>query len=546
LNDIKNKFINFEVESAELIDENPDSRFMTAKIQAFSSGRNRHDLICTETVLEKTAASIYNVPVIYNIVKSVNDFGSHTDPDKSLIAGFVVPNSAQFQKLEDGRTALFVLSKISKRYAPKVIEILKREEGQSRVSVEMELTEAEEHEDGRTEMLGFIYLAICLLGAGIREASPGAHIEVLSFAEENKKYQEDYLLEFSNKYAGIDLTIPKEIRGNANKGLELYRSLGIGGTSVSLAVARHISKNEVVAMDKIKAIHKFLNSRKGVPRNKNQPDAEHISWLLHGGNNAVEWSRNIVTAINEIDSKQLSYFEAKEEISVNEKDVEKKEEMAVEEPKVEEEKMEEPKTEEMAEEKPEEEAKEESPAEEKQEEEKKDEPEAEKKEMSLDANLDMAAFMALLAEETEAYTALVAKHQAGVELDHAAVYSMAYQKMCKMAEDLKKAQEDKDAYMAVNDDLKKFKADVEARQFAFEIETTLSEVSEVLSKEDVNQARENSKNYSLENIAGWKNEVKAMAFSANKDSKKPDDGINRFANSWVPTKKDSKLENGWV
>jgi len=537
LNDLKNKFINFEVESAELIDENPDSRFMTAKIQAFSSGRNRHDLICTETVLEKTASSIYNVPVIYNIVKSVNDFGSHTDPDKSLIAGFVVPNSAQFQKLEDGRTALFVLSKISKRYAPKVIEILKREEGQSRVSVEMELTEAEEDENGKVEMLGFIYLAICLLGAGIREASPGAHIEVLSFAEENKKYQEDYMLEFSNKYAGIDLTIPKEVRSNANKGLELYRSLGIGGTSVSLAVARHLSKNEVVAMDKIKAIHKFLNSRKGVPKNKNQPDAEYISFLLHGGFQALEWSKNIVNAINEIDSKQLSYFEKKEDDIVNEKekDVEKKEEeMAVETLEVEE-----PKKEEMAEEKPEEEKKEESPAEEKKEEEKEDEPEAEKKEMSLDANLDVAAFLAMLADETEAYQALVARHQAGEELDHVAVYSLAYAK-------LQKAKEDNDAYMSANEELKKFKADVESKQFAFEVESTIAEVAETMPKDEIEKARENSKNFTLETVSAWKNEIKAMAFSLTKD-KKVNDGINRVANSWVDKDRNkADLSKGWV
>jgi len=538
--------LSFAVENVEFMEEENNSQFATLKIDAFASGENRHSLYISDATLKKTAPTILQKPIVWAYSRITDDASAHDDDE--VPCGFIPHDSPiEFRQLEDGRTMMSVVGKLWKRYAGKLMDIFERDRSKS-VSVEMEIfEEADNTEFGIPEILNYCYMGITVLGQLIRPAIPLAKADLIAFATKEKRDYKEALLEFSNKYAGIDLTIPKEVRSNANKGLELYRSLGIGGTSVSLAVARHISKNEVVAMDKIKAIHKFLNSRKGIPRNKNQPDAEYISFLLHGGFQALEWSKNIVNAINEIDSKQLSYFEAKEEISVNEKekDVEKKEEMAVEEPKVEEEKMEEPKTEEMAEEKPEEEKKEESPAEEKQEEE-KEKPEAEKKEMSLDANLDMAAFVALLAEETEAYTELVAKHQSGVELDHAVVYSMAYQKMCKMAEDLKKAEEDRDAYMAAGEELKKFKADVEARQFAFEIETTLNEVSEVLSKEDVNQARENSKNYSLESVGAWKNEVKAMAFSANKDSKKPDDGITRFATSWVDQKKDSKLEDGWV
>ena len=539
------EILSFAIENIELMEEENNSQFATLKIDAFASGRNRHDLYVSDDTLKKTASTILQKPIVWEYSRITDDASTHSE--NQIICGFIPHDSPiEFRELPDGRTMMSVIGKLWTRYSGKMMEIFERDKNKS-VSVEMTVFEEGENQEFKMpEILSYCYMAITVLGQLVRPAIPLAKAELVAFAAKEKEDYKVALLEFSNKYAGIDLTIPKEIRSNANKGLELYRSLGIGGTSVSLAVARHISKNEVVAMDKIKAIHKFLNSRKGVPKNKNQPDAEYISFLLHGGSQALEWSKNIVTAINEIDSKQLSYFEEKEELSVDEKEkvVEKKEEeMAVETPEVEE-----PKKEEMAEEKPEEEKKEESPAEEKKEKEKEKEenPEAEKKEMSLDANLDMAAFVALLAEETEAYTALVAKHKEGVELDHAVVYGMAYQKMCKMAEDLKKAEEDRDAYMAAGEELKKFKADVEARQFAFEIETTLSEVSEVLSKDDVNQARENSKNYSLENVGAWKNEVKAMAFSANKDSKKPDDGITRFATSWVDKKQERKLDNGWV
>ena len=532
--------LSFAIENMELIEEANNSQFATLKIDAFASGKNRHDLFISEDTLRKTATTILQKPIVWAYSRVTDDATGHSEDE--LPCGFVPHDSPiEFRKLEDGRTMMSVIGKLWTRYSGKMMDIFERDRSKS-VSIEMEVFEQDKNEEfGMPEILNFCYMCITVLGEMVRPAIPMAKADLVAFATKEKQDYEKALMEFSNKYGNIDMNIPKEVKANANKGLELYKSMGIGGTSVSLAVARHLIKNEIVEMDKIKSIHKFLNSRKGVPKNKNQPDAEYISWLLHGGNNAVEWSRNIVNAINEIDSKQLSYFEVKEELSVDEKEIEKKEEMQ-EEPKVEEEKMEDPKTEEMAEEKPEEEKKEESPAEEKE-----DETETEKKEMSLDSNLDVAAFLAMLAEETEDYQALVAKHQAGEELDHAKVYALAYAKMCKMADELKKAKEDGDVYMSANEELKQFKADVEAKQFAFEVESTIAEVSDTMPKEEIEKARENSKNFTLETVGAWKNEIKALAFSLGKD-KKVDDGVNRIAMSWVDKKDRNKqdLSKGWV
>jgi len=123
---------------------------------------------------------------------------------------------------------------------------------------------------------------------------------------------------------------------------------------------------------------------------------------------------------------------------------------------------------------------------------------------------------------------------------------MAYNKMCKMAEDLKKAQEDKDVYMAEIETLKKFKKDTESKQFACELESTFAEVSEVLPKEEVDKFREESINYSLDTISELQNKIKAVAFSYTGKSKKIDDGITRFANSWVNQKSEKDYTNGWI
>ena len=67
-----------------------------------------------------------------------------------------------------------------------------------------------------------------------------------------------------------------------------------------------------------------------------------------------------------------------------------------------------------------------------------------------------------------------------------------------------------------------------------------------MPKDKIAEHREDSKNFSLENIDAWKNKVKAVAFSYTKD-KKPSDGINRVAMPWLNShKSESNFENGWL
>jgi len=53
--EILNKIINFEIEKVEFVEQNPNSQFSLAKIQAFASGMNRHDMVCPEEVLKKNS-----------------------------------------------------------------------------------------------------------------------------------------------------------------------------------------------------------------------------------------------------------------------------------------------------------------------------------------------------------------------------------------------------------------------------------------------------------------------------------------------------------
>jgi hypothetical protein len=300
--------LSFAVENIEFLEEENNSQFATLKIDAFASGPNRHDLYISDETLKKTAPTIIQKPIMWAYNRRTDDASSHDDAE--IICGFIPHDTPiDFRKLEDGRTMMSVIGKLWTRYSDKLMDIFHRDSKKS-VSVEMEVyEEADNAESGLQEILNFCYTGITVLGSMVSPAIPLANAELVAFACKEKEDYERALLEFSNKYGSIDMSIPKEVKSNANKGLELYKRLGMGGNSISLAVARHLIKSDIVSIDKVKAIHKFLTSRKNIPKNRNNPDNEYVAWMLHGGTHAMEWSKKMVDDIKEIDEKQLSYFD---------------------------------------------------------------------------------------------------------------------------------------------------------------------------------------------------------------------------------------------
>jgi hypothetical protein len=664
--------LNFEIEQSDIIDENPDSQFATAKVRVFSSGESRNDTYCSEEVLQATAHTIDNKPIVYNVDNIFGDFGSHVDPSKTLIAGFAVPGSQKFERLPDGRLSLSILARLWKRYSPAAMEIFKRDGGRKKISVEIDLLDGEENPNGIKNMKDFVYSAICVLGDLVTEASPGAQLEMMSFAEENKKYKEAVALEFGS-YEDVDFTIPPEVKKNVSKGLELYKQYNKGATSVSLASARHIIKNDVITPEKVRHIAKIHKSNKFTNMTKNPPSENWISYMLYGGKEGMNWSMEVSNKLDEQDSKELSYFgevltfpykskedinpslkgidppisvkdgneiakqadaiggeygwptaikswknrhkvvdgrwvkkenmsydfslnsaqvievlnnslseftygennyrrywvlaydsddnfvfiadslenrnyrakynltgnkgvidlDSKEEVinagwlpvkeNINMEEEKKKEEMATEIPKEEEMAIEEPekKEEEMAAEEP----VKESPEEEKKEEEK------EKEEMSLDQNLDVAAILAMLANETDAYSSIVKEEYAKEEKNFAKMFEAMCGKMSKMAEE--------------NKQLKSFKEDVEKRQFDFSINSTMKDIEEhsTMPQDKKDYLMEESKKFNLETVDAWRNLAKAEAFEFSIKSEDESKEL-RFANPWG-TKDSTKKSSLW-
>ena len=551
------KRLSFEVEQGDILNENEDSQFAVAKIRAFHSGESRNSTICSRNSLESTSGTIYNKPILYNINRIYDDFGSHADPSNSLIAGFVVPDSAEFVDLPDGRTALDVIVKIWKKYAPKAMSIFKQGNGKKKVSVEVDINEYTEDENGLINMIDFVYSGVCILGDMITEGSPGASMQILSFAEQKKEYFEAIDNEIDDLFS-----IPESVKNNAVIGAGAYKLSGKNIDSVAMSFAKNLYENDKASINEIDYIIKTFNDNEFIEVNEGSD--RYTETLLYGGREGFEWASNVKKDFSDLSNQKNIEFDlsmtfpykslddvnpaikgikppvslaqanaiasqadaiiAKDKskngwaIAISdfkkthvvkngrwvkkETNMEKQEKDLLTESQFEEEKDKESEEEKshMSEDKEKDKKEDGQMAEEKdKKEESKDE---EEKDMACG---DSKEFSEIAADESD--FGKIAFAESGKE-------EKDYERICfEMFKELKKTRESYNKATSELDSLKEFKKEVEASKLEFEVNKTIQEVREksTIPQEKIDEFIEKSKQFSLETITAWKNEIKAEA-----------------------------------
>jgi len=526
----------YEVSSVELLEEaSENSQFATAKIEVFNTGISRHNTDCDEETLRRTAFTIYEKPVIFEMDYTMGDFGTHSK--FTIPAGFVIPNSESFITRPDGRIALVVLAKIWKKYSGKFLQVFK-ETGSNKKKVSAEIEIYDEVQRGEVrDLKEFAYSAVCVLGDYITEASPDSKIEMLSFAKkEETEYKSAYKKEFSLKYPELDFNIPDEVKEESKKGLDIYNKQRRGGDSVTLSIARYILKNSQITPDKLRTIFKKFSKYDGVDDWDYESDG-YISFLLIGGTSGRTWASDLFSKMSDLDKVRKSYFskdsdnkDGKEKEGKMEDEKDEKEEEVVEQ-----EKPETPATEEeMAVAPPEEQA------------------EKPEEQMSLSGYFDVAAAIEFLEAEGESdpeaagkISMAVAELKKTEKQDFGVIMAGMYCKGYCMKGRMALMAEEKNVYMAENTSLKEFKMGIESQQKQFAVDSMLNELSEkvVVSDDDMAEMRNKSAEFSLDKIDEWKAYCKAKSFDfavkPTKDKNKPE--IIRAAFVWgatTPTVKD--------
>jgi hypothetical protein len=128
------------------------------------------------------------------------------------------------------------------------------------------------------------------------------------------------------------------------------------------------------------------------------------------------------------------------------------------------------------------------------------------------------------------------------------MYGKAFAEKEEMCGKFAEVEEKNKAYMAENDELKKFKADVEERQFKFEVESTMKEIENAVEmpKDEFASLFEKAKEFSLQSVDAWKNLAKAKAFTFSAKSGKKEEGVKKYALPWNESGKEKKGSSPWV
>jgi hypothetical protein len=189
------------------------------------------------------------------------------------------------------------------------------------------------------------------------------------------------------------------------------------------------------------------------------------------------------------------------------------------------------------------EEKKESPAEEKKEQE---EGKGDEKKFEFPKNFDWGKMSQMFAEEDgedpeaeeEKMAKLeCAKAEKGEFCEPGIIMSGMYAKMCKLAAKLAKKEEEDKTMMAENEELKKFKADIEAEKKEFEVEKTLNEMAEkvVLPDEAKKEMAAKADEFAYADLEQWKQYVKAKSFDfAIREHGKEE--VKKLGNPWATGK----------
>ena len=607
-----NKLLKFTVNDYS-VEENPNSHFAILDMKIVSDGMNLHKLPIEKGAIEKSAPSLYGKPVLVDYLED-GTFGGHSNEE--IPCGVFLDKNVTISE-EGGKTWMSARAFVWKKYFSHVMDVFKKDNGKSDISMEIEVVDSGFKIDGFEWIKQFNFLGVTIIGQ--QPAITGANATVMQFSALKQKAID----EFSNKYSEVDFTIPSGVKKWCEKGLGFSK----GGHPVSLAVARHLVKSEQAEPKKIEQMRKYFSKNENFDFTDNDnPDDKSVAYMLYGSHAGKKWSNDVWMSMQEANKKINSFFTVEDNVefgipknewgtgdaievdkkslsstswgSVNKselmskilkasnykslvkdvymlveagwedapsehlkypvmqisgnklvynkgglssalgyankenesgvvskvesiqnkldpnndkedkKDMKNEKEVKASAPPPEEDGEKEDKAEKVSEEKKEEE-KEPKGVGDSPEEEKKETPEEEKKEeMSLDAYADVPAFLSMLEAETEEHRAMVNMFSAK-KIEAPKMYS-AFYALAKKFCDMKMEYES----------LKKFKADKEEEEFALKVDASLKDVYAFLPKEEVEQQKEGSKEFTLATFSVWETALKAKAFEVSKNIKR--------------------------
>ena len=262
---------NLDVDNFRLLEN--DGYCSIAEIDFLHLGLNRNRCNISKECVDKSLQSFYNKPLLCILDNSIipslsSDFKEHAYSDeerKKFIAFGTIPESSTFRFVErdNGKTYLTAKVVIWKNYFPVIMNILKRRDGNVKVSIELAVIDGDQDDiTGILKINEFRLLSCVLLGEGIMEGIEGSHLEVLRFslAEDDFKQANEYYLNFSQKNAEYEL--PEEVKNAIQEGLNSYKSIGKGCTTQVVTMAKNLANGTYIDRIQVNKIDQSLSNSK--------------------------------------------------------------------------------------------------------------------------------------------------------------------------------------------------------------------------------------------------------------------------------------------
>lgn len=214
---MQSKRCNFEVDNFKVVEENSNSQFATLEIDVCRSGQNSHEMPISRSAIEYAANSIKGKPILAAFDILDTDFLGHEDNEQPV--GFFVEEEPQIVEKEyDGNPELFIRAKgkVWKRYFDNAMNIFKRKGGKTDVSMEIDMLDFQEPENGKEGFINIFSILGCTL-LGVKPAIRGAEAKVLSFAEMKDEYDKESSKSDLERFANERMDKMAEVTYKINK-----------------------------------------------------------------------------------------------------------------------------------------------------------------------------------------------------------------------------------------------------------------------------------------------------------------------------------------
>lgn len=104
---------------------------------------------------------------------------------------------------------------------------------------------------------------------------------------------DDMMEDAPDEMAAESYAIPDRVKRNAQRGLELRKKFGRGGTDVGMNTARTLAAGGSIGIEKVRHINKYFPRHAG-DNLSDKTSNGWIAWLLWGGDAAWSWTRGIL------------------------------------------------------------------------------------------------------------------------------------------------------------------------------------------------------------------------------------------------------------